>query len=141
MKTHDALIPTRFMCTISFLIATIMVFSTMHENILASLPAKYTDANWNQNRTSMIFALSVTVVSLTISLFGFMAGFSMFLPAANVINIISHSLGCIYTCVLIMEAWHFLTAWYVWAFFAAPVAVVELVIVIGTFTLGGINKV
>ena len=42
MKTHDTLIPTRFMSTICYLVATIMVFSTMAENVLAALPPNYT---------------------------------------------------------------------------------------------------
>jgi len=32
-----------------------------------------------------------------------MCGFSMFIPAVNVIVIISHTLGCMYTCIFIME--------------------------------------
>jgi hypothetical protein len=98
---------------------------------------------------------------------GFMSGFTMFIPAVNVIVIISHTLGCIYTCIFIMEActepsetradrrtppplrltsprlrqaWHYLTAWYITVFFAGPVALLELCIILGSFCLGGLNR-
>jgi hypothetical protein len=50
MKAHGTLIPTRFMCSISYLVAAIMVFSTMTENVLASLPGKYGDDQFDANR-------------------------------------------------------------------------------------------
>lgn len=106
MKTHDTLIPTRFMSSICFLVATIMVFSTMNENVLASLPASYSEADFRSNYTSFTFALALTLISLGMNLFGFMLGFSMFMPAVCVINIVSHTLGCIYTCVFIMQSWY-----------------------------------
>ena len=106
MKTHDTLIPTRFMSSICFLVATIMVFSTMNENVLAALPANYSEADFRSNYTSFTFALALTLISLGMNLFGFMLGFSMFMPAVCVINIVSHTLGCIYTCVFIMQSWY-----------------------------------
>ena len=195
MKTHDTLIPTRFMSTICFLVATIMVFSTMAENVLAALPPNYTDSSFRSYNTSFTFALALTLICIGLNLLGFMFGFSMFMPAICVINIVSHTVGCIYTCVFIMQSWyctrsdpcaraisrivhlwrharascvlllrdrrhrrrahklpccradalftlcthpphagpwsyrHFMTFWYIWAFFAAPVAVLEVGIV------------
>jgi hypothetical protein len=105
MKTHDTLIPTRFMSTVCFLVATIMVFSTMPENILAALPPNYSEASFRTNNTSFTFALVVTLVCIGTNLLGFMLGFSMFLPGVCVLNIVSHTLGCIYTCVFIMQSW------------------------------------
>ena len=35
-----------------------------------------------------------------------MTGFTMFMPAICVLSIISHTIGCIYTCVFIMESWY-----------------------------------
>mmetsp|Transcript_16105 Transcript_16105/g.39206 ORF Transcript_16105/g.39206 Transcript_16105/m.39206 type:complete len:141 (+) Transcript_16105:32-454(+) len=139
MKTHDAIIPTRFMSTMSFLVATIMVLSTMPENIVASLPKNYSPAMWDANSSSLLFAIIVTLVCIGVSLAGFLGGFSMFIPTINVLVVISHTLGCIYVCVFIMEAWHYLCFWYIWAFFAAPVAFLELCIILGTFCLGGMN--
>lgn len=141
MKTHDTLIPTRFMSTICFLIATIMVFSTMAENILAALPPNYTEASYSSYNTSFTFALALNLICIGLNLLGFMLGFSMFAPAICVLNIVSHTLGCIYTCVFIMQSWHFMTFWYIWAFFAAPVAVLELCIITGTLCLGSANRV
>ena len=106
MKTHDTLIPTRFMSTICFLVATIMVFSTMPENILAALPPKYSESSYQSCRVSFTFALSLNLICIGVNLLGFMLGFSMFMPAICVINIVSHTLGCIYTCVFIMQSWY-----------------------------------
>jgi len=50
MKAHGTLIPTRFMCSISYLVAAIMVFSTMTENVLASLPKNYDVTHFDANR-------------------------------------------------------------------------------------------
>ena len=44
---------------------------------------------------------------------GFLFGFSMFIPAMNVLVVLSHTIGCIYTCAAIMQAWHFLNLWYI----------------------------
>lgn len=106
MKTHDTLIPTRFMSTICFLVATIMVFSTMAENVLAALPPNYTDSSFRSYNTSFTFALALTLICIGLNLLGFMFGFSMFMPAICVINIVSHTVGCIYTCVFIMQSWY-----------------------------------
>mmetsp|Transcript_50027 Transcript_50027/g.102021 ORF Transcript_50027/g.102021 Transcript_50027/m.102021 type:complete len:142 (+) Transcript_50027:370-795(+) len=141
MKSHDVLIPTRFLSSMSFLVATLMVFSTSTENILASLPMTYTDASFTANETSLFFALALTIICIGITLFGFMGGFSMFLSGPTVLVVVSHTVGCLYSCVFIMQSWHFLTFWYIWAFFAAPVALLEVIIVVGTFCLGGVNRV
>jgi len=106
MKTHDTLIPTRFMSTICFLVATIMVFSTMAENILMALPPNYSESSYRSNSTSFTFALVLTLISIGVNLLGFMLGFSMFMPAVCVLNIVSHTVGCIYTCVFIMQSWY-----------------------------------
>ncbi len=106
MKTHDTLIPTRFMSTICFLVATIMVFSTMAENVLAALPPNYTDSSFRSYNTSFTFALALTLICIGLNLLGFMFGFSMFMPAICVVNIVSHTVGCIYTCVFIMQSWY-----------------------------------
>lgn len=106
MKTHDTLIPTRFMSTICFLVATIMVFSTMPENILAALPPTYSESSYQSCRVSFTFALSLNLICIGVNLLGFMLGFSMFMSAICVINIVSHTLGCIYTCVFIMQSWY-----------------------------------
>lgn len=74
-----------------------------------------------------------------VNLAGFLFGFSMFIPAMNVLVCLSHTVGCVYTCVAIMQAWHFLNLWYIFAFFAAPVAMVELCVITGTFCLGSVN--
>uniref|UniRef100_A0A7S0QDJ6 Transmembrane protein 107 n=1 Tax=Cryptomonas curvata TaxID=233186 RepID=A0A7S0QDJ6_9CRYP len=140
MKTHDTLIPCRFMCTVCFLIATIMVFSTMPENIVASLPSKYTESAYNTNSLSLNFALALNLICLGVSYIGFLGGFSMFLPFVNVVVIISHTIGCIFTCVFIMEAWHYLTFWYIFLFFSMPVAFLDASIIIATFCLGGLNR-
>jgi len=141
MKTHDTLIPTRFMSTICFLVATIMVFSTMAENILMALPPNYSESSYRSNSTSFTFALVLTIISIGVNLLGFMLGFSMFMPAVCVLNIVSHTVGCIYTCVFIMQSWHFMTFWYIWVFFAGPVALLELSIIFGTLCLGSVNRV
>mmetsp|Transcript_27851 Transcript_27851/g.54430 ORF Transcript_27851/g.54430 Transcript_27851/m.54430 type:complete len:141 (-) Transcript_27851:132-554(-) len=139
MKSHDSIIPTRFMCTMSFLVATIMILSTMTENVVASLPKTYSPAQFDANNTSCLLAIIVTLVCIGVNLAGFLGGFSMFIPAVNVLVVVSHTVGCIYTCVAIMEAWHFLNLWYIFAFFAGPVALLELCIITGTFCLGGMN--
>jgi hypothetical protein len=51
MKTHSTLIPTRFMCSILYLVAAIMVFSTSTENVLASLPKNYAPTQFEANRS------------------------------------------------------------------------------------------
>jgi len=38
------------------------------------------------------------------------------------------------------QAWHYLTAWYITVFFAGPVALLELCIILGSFCLGGLNR-
>mmetsp|Transcript_29703 Transcript_29703/g.70702 ORF Transcript_29703/g.70702 Transcript_29703/m.70702 type:complete len:142 (-) Transcript_29703:90-515(-) len=141
MKAHGTLIPTRFMCSISYLVAAIMVFSTMTENVLASLPKTYATTQFDANSTSLLVALIITCGCIGVNLLGFMSGFSMFIPAVNVIVIISHTLGCIYTCIFIMEGWHYLTAWYMLVFFAGPVALLEVCIIMASFCLGGLNRV
>mmetsp|Transcript_27074 Transcript_27074/g.63900 ORF Transcript_27074/g.63900 Transcript_27074/m.63900 type:complete len:142 (+) Transcript_27074:250-675(+) len=141
MKAHDAIIPTRFMSSMSFLVSTIMVFSTSAENVVASLPKTYAEASFNANETSLYFALAVTIICIGINLFGFMAGFSMFLHGPNVLVVISHTVGTLYACVFIIEAWHYLTFWYISVFCAIPVALLEVVIILGTFCLGGLNRV
>mmetsp|Transcript_9408 Transcript_9408/g.18859 ORF Transcript_9408/g.18859 Transcript_9408/m.18859 type:complete len:142 (+) Transcript_9408:120-545(+) len=141
MKAYESIIPTRFMSSMSFLVSTVMVFSTSAENVLASLPKNPSEASFNANETSLYFALAVTILCIAINLFGFMGGFSMFLAGFNVLVVLSHTIGTLYTCVFIMEAWHYLTFWYISVFFAIPVALLEVVIIVGTFCLGGINRV
>ena len=116
------------------------VFSTMTENILASLPATYSNSSFNANSVSLSFALAFNLICLGISYIGFLGGFSMFLPFVNVIVIISHSIGCMYTCIFIIQAWHYLAFWYISLFFAMPVAFLEACIIIATFCLGGLNR-
>jgi len=139
MKTHDSIIPTRFMCTMCFVVSTVMITSTMSENVVMSLPKNYTAAQFDANNTSCVIAIIVTLVCQGVNLIGFLFGFSMFIPAMNVLVVLSHTIGCIYTCAAIMQAWHFLNLWYIFAFFAAPVALLELFLITSTFCLGSIN--
>ena len=112
----------------------------MTENIVVSLPANYAESAFNANSLSLSVALVFNLICLGISYVGFLGGFSMFLPFVNVIVIISHTVGCIFTCVFIMEAWHFLAFWYISLFFAMPVAILDAFIIIATFCLGGLNR-
>jgi hypothetical protein len=116
------------------------VFSTMAENIVAALPSKYTESAYNANSLSLSFALVFNLICLSISYVGFLGGFSMFLPFINVLVIVSHTVGCIYTCLFIMEAWHYLAFWYISLFFAMPVAFLDACIIMATFCLGGLNR-
>ncbi len=112
----------------------------MPENIVASLPSKYTETAYNTNSISLNFALALNLICLGVSYIGFFGGFSMFLPFVNVVVIISHTIGCIYTCIFIMEAWHYLTFWYIFLFFSMPVAFMDASIIVATFCLGGLNR-
>ena len=120
--------------------SSLQVFSTMTENIVAALPAKYTDSSFNANNLSLSFALVFNLICLGVSSIGFLGGFSMFLPFVNVLAIVFHTVGCIYTCLFIMEAWHYLAFWYISLFFAMPVAIIEAFIILSTFCLGGLNR-
>uniref|UniRef100_A0A7S4UJ92 Transmembrane protein 107 n=1 Tax=Guillardia theta TaxID=55529 RepID=A0A7S4UJ92_GUITH len=105
MKAFDALIPTRFMASICFLISVMMVFSTMADNIIVSLPSTYSQTSYDSYKSSLNLVLSLHIICICFNLAGFLFGFSMFIPSHTILVIISHTIGCIYSCVAIMETW------------------------------------
>mmetsp|Transcript_52656 Transcript_52656/g.163415 ORF Transcript_52656/g.163415 Transcript_52656/m.163415 type:complete len:127 (+) Transcript_52656:46-426(+) len=70
MKAFDALIPTRFMASICFLISVMMVFSTMADNIIVSLPSTYSQTSYDSYKSSLNLVLSLHIICICFNLAG-----------------------------------------------------------------------
>ena len=65
----------------------------------------------------MLACVWLSLICFAVEFGGLMGGVSMFHVALNGFDIFAHFLGGILTCWYIVEAWHFVSLWYLWVFF------------------------
>ena len=72
---------------------------------------------------------------MVIDFVGLCAGLTMFLTLVNFVQIACHAAGAILSSFFIIESWHYLGYWYIFGFFSAFPAVVELFAFVYVFKL------
>nr|CAB3267028.1 transmembrane protein 107-like [Phallusia mammillata] len=88
MKVIRGLVPARFLVMMSHLIIVITIFISLDSTVTACLPASSLDAQFSSERTTLIVALSLTLVMFLIELVGFIIGFSMFNASQSLLCIL-----------------------------------------------------
>jgi hypothetical protein len=132
-RLDSQLIPTRFLLTMAHFIAVLMVFYTKQNNIANSLASDYTQGDYNQATSSVLAAVWLSILCLALEFLGMLSGVSLFMRSLSGFAILSHFTGGILICWYIVEAWHFVTIWYLWAFFCVPTAALEAIAFIRIF--------
>ncbi|GMI02662.1 hypothetical protein TrLO_g11497 [Triparma laevis f. longispina] len=148
---NGLLIPARFLVTIGHLVAIIMIQSTMKSNVYASLGIVETDAYLSQHGNfphgaafpldasersavdSINNALIVSYTCFAFDLLGMIGGFTLFFSQVNLLQIVIHFIGGVYTSWFIAYGWKWQSLWYIVGFTNVTTAVVEIVMLLAIF--------
>jgi len=127
MSIPAKLIPLRFLITIAHFIIILLCFYSVRQNVEASLPAIYSQSQYDSRELSLKACLWLSVIGFIIHLLDIMGGFSLFLTRFNALHIILHFVGCVLTCWFLVDEWRYQSLWYIWAFFNLLPTLIEIV--------------
>merc|ERR1711920_701450 len=129
LETNIAVIlPARYLLTMGHFIVTTMVFFTKEENIARGLPASATPGTeaFERAHRSMQIAWTLSMVCFSFDFLGLFAGYTMFVPNVNFLQIMSHFCGGILISWLISFQMHYVYLWYVFVLCHVPTALSEI---------------
>mmetsp|Transcript_9172 Transcript_9172/g.24854 ORF Transcript_9172/g.24854 Transcript_9172/m.24854 type:complete len:150 (-) Transcript_9172:25-474(-) len=137
MGAETTLVPGRFITTMAQLLGTIVVFFSRFENMRTALrnadlyfaDQASLDAAVQTMNVSILVAITFSMVFLIVELVGLIGGFSIFNHGLNLLYIVMHTLGSIFVGMFILEEWHYVRFWYLFAFFCLPTAILEIVVI------------
>merc|ERR1711934_232376 len=102
-SVEATLVPARFLCTMTYTIATCMVFYSREQNILASIGGTTSSADYTDADTSMVYALVVAMLCFFIQYWGLLGGFSMFFHKVNALHVALNFCGALSLVFFIVE--------------------------------------
>jgi hypothetical protein len=123
-NTSDTLIPARFLLLVSHLVATLIIVQTKDAYIFSSLPLADI-SNYNQYNTSLISAITLSLICFVVEFMGLFIGVSLFRPVPNTIYIFSHFSGTIISSLFIASSWQSEMFWHICIFTSLLPACVE----------------
>ena len=132
MRTADYVVPARFIVTLGHLLAIVMAFWTLSDNVETTVGVTATLNNKDLVDSTTAGAQVTLWLSLGLTVFdilGLVSGLSMFLANVNVAHILLHFLGSLYTSWFIMYQWNVTTLWYIWGPFCLVPFLIELLTV------------
>jgi hypothetical protein len=132
MRTADYVVPARFIVTLGHLLAIVMAFWTLSDNVETTIGVTATLNNKDLVDSTTAGAQVTLWLSLGLTVFdilGLVSGLSMFLANVNVAHILLHFLGSLYTSWFIMYQWNVTTLWYIWGPFCLVPFLIELLTV------------
>ena len=154
MTAVTGLIPARFLTMIAHLVISITLFWTTDESVSACLPIDYTPEMFDDKKTQLTVALSLTVIFLAGELIGFMFGISMFIHLQGLlcnfltVNICQfyhylvfrlatccHTSGAVATAFFMFESWPCYLYWYIWGFCSLLPFLTEIGVVLFVFVI------
>ena len=129
MRTADYVVPARFIVTLGHILAIVMAFWTLSDNVETTIGVTALLSNADLVESTTTGAQITLWMSLGLTIFdilGLVSGVSMFLPNVNVAHILLHFLGSLYTSWFIMYQWNVATLWYIWVPFCLVPFLIEL---------------
>ncbi|XP_065215222.1 transmembrane protein 107-like [Planococcus citri] len=109
------LIPARFITMIGHFVMLIMALNCRDTNVKACLPYSYDTEEYLGKDRELVIGLSLGLAFLGVEIFGFLFGFSMFMPLAASISVAAHSFACILLSYWLIDTWDCVFFW--WVFF------------------------
>jgi len=79
----NQMIPTRFLLTMAHFIAVLMVFYTKQNNIANSLASDATSGEYNAATSSVLAAVWLAILCLSLEFLGMLLGVSLFMRSLN----------------------------------------------------------
>ncbi|XP_075715352.1 transmembrane protein 107 isoform X1 [Rhinoderma darwinii] len=135
MGVISSLVPSRFLTLIAHLVIVITIFWSRENNVLACLPADYTQEQFKAADTELIVALSVTLGMFVIELAGFFSGVSMFNNTQSVLSIGAHASASVALLFYLFEGWPCAVYWWIFALCSVLPAFTEIIIFIAVLGL------
>ena len=132
MRTADYVVPARFIVTLGHILAIVMAFWTLSDNVETTIGVTASLNNADLVRSTTTSAQITLWLSLGLALFdilGLVTGISMFLANVSVAHVLLHFLGSLYTSWFIMYQWNVTTLWYIWGPFCLVPFLIELLTV------------
>ncbi|XP_033107701.1 transmembrane protein 107-like isoform X1 [Anneissia japonica] len=133
--TVTNIVPARFLCLISHLVVAITILWARDANVIASIPADYTQDEYDDKDVSLIVGLVFTLFFIGLELVGFMSGVSMFSNFANLISVIAHASATVSLSYFLFEKWPIYRFWWIFSFCSVVPAFIEMVIIISVACL------
>ena len=91
------------------------------------------DAAEESALASVDLALTLAYVCFALDFLGMIGGFTLFFAKINLLQIVAHAVGGIYTSWFIAYGWQYQSLWYIVGFTSFPTAVVEVMMLIAIF--------
>mmetsp|Transcript_19872 Transcript_19872/g.27731 ORF Transcript_19872/g.27731 Transcript_19872/m.27731 type:complete len:142 (-) Transcript_19872:220-645(-) len=132
-KVLESIIPARFLATVGFLIAAIMVYYSKDDNIRASLPATYSSSEYDAKDSELSAAVTLSVVCTCLQILSMFSGYTLFMATLSSFHVLTSALGAILTCWFILDSWQAPLYWYITGFLSLLPLMAETVFIVNVF--------
>ena len=123
-------------------------------NVVSGLLASHESIQFDAARSSLVGALSVTIICIVIGLlplhvticltlicslsdlFGLFSGVTLKVNVMNWFQILWHFVALVLTIMFLLDNWVSTTMWYIFAFFVGPVTICEAGVITSTIFFG-----
>jgi len=134
MGNADAyLIPGRFTLTLGHLVAVLVLYYYMDENVASGLPKNASSAQEKTAMQSLRGAWTLALCCFVFDMVGMLGGLSIFFKSFNLVQSVLHFFGALYTCWFILNAWNYHVFWKICGLFNVVPALLELAVILNIF--------
>ena len=99
------MIPARFLITIGHLIASIIVYYHIDDNVTANLGANPSASDKQSSTDELTQAWVLGISCFAFDILGLFGGFSIFFSSVNLFQSVAHFLGALYTVWFVTGSW------------------------------------
>jgi len=128
-KTNTYLISARFVTTMGHLIALLLLFSTVENNIVVSLGDGYSAGEKDAAMSTAWSALIIGFLCFVCDFAGMFFGTSLFYNTGNMFQILLHFIGGILLSWVVTDSWNYKAIWPIVITCNIPTALYEIGII------------
>ncbi|KAK3858977.1 hypothetical protein Pcinc_034867 [Petrolisthes cinctipes] len=129
------LIPARFLTLTSHLVLLITILISREENVLACLPADYTQQQYKTRDAEFLGGLVAGIALTALEFIGFLTGVSMFTGLPALLSLTCHSGASVALAYMVVDVWDCHLYWWVFGLASVLPAVVEVLVFVNVLML------
>ena len=106
-RSADFLIPSRFLLTAGNFITVVLAYYNVGANVASGTVGGGADAA----RSSLLAALSISIIAFAPQFFGLFSGWTLFLDELNLFHSVMHFFGGVLTAWYLIDSWGYKSYW------------------------------
>ncbi|CAE7517404.1 Tmem107 [Symbiodinium sp. KB8] len=136
MVRTDVVVPCRFLLTTGHFILLLLAYFHRDASIAAGLPSSPAGDTKASAESSFAAAFALSVICFALHFNGIFGGFTLFFRSVNLIQLVCQFMGGLLTALFILDSWHYIAIWYIFAFCTLLPALFEVGVLVAVFGLG-----